>query len=279
MEESIENSKNVSGPALLQGQVVLITGASRGIGAATALLLGRHGAAIGVNYHQSAERAREVVEAIRASGGRAIAIQASVDNEHEVEAMVQQVEQELGPIDTLVLNAIASNMPDGGTTRPEEPRGNWTSNPFLDSTWELYQNIAMRILVGAYVPARIVAPLMVERKHGNLIAVSSTLARAPYSGAGAVAIGKAGVEALLKALVPELGPHGIRVNVVAPGAVETEASAPYLQALKEAISQALPLRRIGQPEDIATAILLLAIPQASYLTGNYLAAGGGNYLP
>jgi len=272
MGNSIESSKNVSGSDLLQGQVVLITGASRGIGAATALLLARHGAAIGVNYHRSAEQAREVVEAIRAFGGRAIAVQASVDNAQEVEAMVQQVEQELGTIDTLVMNAIVS-------TRPEEARSNWTFNPFLDSTWERYQNIVMRILVGAYVPARIVAPLMVERKHGNLIAVSSTLARAPYSGAGAVAVGKAGVEALLKALVPELGPHGIRVNVVAAGAVETEASAPYLQAHKEAISQALPLRRIALPEDIAAAILLLAMPQAGYLTGNYLAAGGGNYLP
>jgi 3-oxoacyl-[acyl-carrier protein] reductase len=189
------------------------------------------------------------------------------------------VEQEMGPIDTLVLNAIAGSRPAGGSARPAEARGSWTFNSFLDSTWEQYQQIVMRTLAGVYVPARIVAPLMVARKHGNLIAVSSTVARAPYIGAGALAAGKAGVEALLKALVPELGPHGIRVNVVAPGAVETEASAPYIQARKEAISQALPLRRVGQPEDIAAAILLLAMPQAGYLTGNYLAAGGGNYLP
>lgn len=276
MEAAFEGNTPLSGAALLQGQVVLITGASRGIGAATALLLARHGAAIGVNYHQSVERARAVVEAIRASGGRAIAIQASVENAPEVEAMVQEVEQELGPIDTLVLNAIASRTPTGETAGPG---GNWTFSPFLDSTWERYQQIVRRLLVGVYVPARIVAPLMVGRKRGNLIAVSSTLARAPYSGAGAVAAGKAAVEALLKALVPELGPHGIRVNVVAPGAVETEASAPYIQPRKEAISQSLPLRRVGQPEDIAAAILLLAMPQANYLTGNYLAAGGGNYLP
>ena len=158
-------------------------------------------------------------------------------------------------------------------------RGPATISPFLDSTWEQYQQITIRLLAGVYVPARIVAPLMVERKHGHLIAVSSTLARAPYIGAGAVAAGKASAEGLLKALVPELGPHGIRVNVVAPGAVETEASAPYLQAHKDAISQTLPLRRIGQPEDIAAAILLLALPQTDYLTGNYLAVGGGNYLP
>ena len=193
--------------------------------------------------------------------------------------MVQQVEQELGPIDTLVLNAIAGSKPAESSARPAEARSSATFNPFLDSTWEQYLNIVVRTLAGVYVPARAVVPLMVERKHGNLIAVSSTLARAPYSGSGALAAGKASVEALLKALVPELGPHGIRVNVVAPGAVETEASAPYIQARKEAISQNIPLRRVGQPEDIAAAILLLAMPQAGYLTGNYLAAGGGNYLP
>jgi 3-oxoacyl-[acyl-carrier protein] reductase len=272
MKESSEDRQTLPGSTLLQGQVVLITGASRGIGAATALLLARHGAAIGVNYYQHAERARAVVEAIQTAGGHAIAIRASVDNAHEVEAMVQQVEQELGPIDTLVLNAI-------GTAGPAEARSPAALSPFLDSTWEQYQSIVMRLLAGVYVPARIVAPLMVEREHGHLIAVSSTLSRAPYSGAGAVAAGKASVEGLLKALVLELGPHGIRVNMVAPGAVETEASAPYIQPYRDAISQALPLRRVGQPEDIAAAILLLALPQADYLTGNYLAAGGGNYLP
>ena len=279
MTEDLRSDTLLSSPTMLQGQVVLITGASRGIGAATALLLARHGAAVGVNYHQRADRAQDVVSTIRAAGGRAIAVAASVDDAHQVEAMVQQVEQELGPIDTLVLNAIASRMPDMTTGEPGEARDNWTFKPFLDSSWERYQTIVVRILAGVYVPARVMAPLMVQRKHGRLIAVSSTLARAPYSGAGAVAAGKAAVEALLKALVPELGPHGIRVNIVAPGAVETEASAPFLQARKEAISQTLPLRRIGQPEDIAAAILLLATPQADYLTGNYLAVGGGNYLP
>ena len=272
MEASVAHTPNDFGSRLLEGQVVLITGASRGIGAATALLLARHGAAIGVNYHQSPGRAQEVVEAIQASGGKAMAVQASVYDAQEVEAMVQQVEQELGPIDTLVLNAIAGSKPTG-------PRVSWTFNPFLDSTWEQYQSIVFRTLAGVYVPARIVAPLMVERQRGNLIAVSSLMARLPYSGSGALAAGKASVEALLKALVPELGPHGVRVNVVSPGAVETEASASVLQARREEIGQALPLRRIAQPEDIAAAILLLALPQAGYLTGNYLAAGGGNYLP
>ena len=178
MGESIDSSTNPSGAPLLQGQVALITGASRGIGAATALLFARHGAAVGVNYHNSAERAREVVETIRAFGGLALAVQASVDNAQEVGTMVQRVEQELGPIDTLVMNAIAGS-------RPAQVRSSWTFNPFLDSTWEQYQNIVVRTLAGVYVPARAVVPLMAERKHGNLIAVSSTLARAPYAGSGA----------------------------------------------------------------------------------------------
>lgn len=109
MGESIDSSTNPSGAPLLQGQVALITGASRGIGAATALLFARHGAAVGVNYHNSAERARELVETIRAFGGLALAVQASVDNAQEVGTMVQRVEQELGPIDTLVMNAIAGS--------------------------------------------------------------------------------------------------------------------------------------------------------------------------
>src|SRR5438105_12960407 len=98
-----DTRNNMHYAQLLEGHVALITGASRGIGAATARLFAQHGAAVGVNYHASAARAHEVVEAIRAEGGRAIAVQASVDDAGEIEAMVQRVEQELGPIDTMVM--------------------------------------------------------------------------------------------------------------------------------------------------------------------------------
>jgi 3-oxoacyl-[acyl-carrier protein] reductase len=280
MKEPLERSNRVPRVPLLQGHVVLVTGGSRGIGAATALLFAQHGAAVGVNYHTNIARAEEVVETIRAIGGQAIAIQASVDNAEEVTAMVQQVEQELGPIDTLVMNAIAGRkpaaIPDGRATATHVTS---LFTLFLESDWQSYQNIILRQLSGVYVPARIVAPLMVERKRGNLIAVSSTAARTSYPGTGALASGKASVEALMRVLVSELGPHGIRVNIVAPGAIETEASAQVIQERKEMLSKTLPLRRVGQPEDVAGAILLLATPEAQYLTGNYLAVGGGNYLP
>lgn len=280
MEKGPNANMNMYHAPLLQGRVALITGASRGIGAATARLFAQHGAAVGVNYHTNAARAQEVVESIRAFGGRAIALQASVERAEEVAAMVQQFEQELGPLDTLVMNAIAGSKPiDTSSKDATKERSTSIFTPFLESDWEGYQNIILRSLAGAYTPARIVAPLMVERNSGNLIAVSSTVARMAGAGTGALAAGKASVEALMRVLASELGPYGIRVNVVAPGAVETEASAQVLAARKEMLSKTLPLRRIGQPEDVAGAILLLATDEARYLTGNYLAAGGGNYMP
>jgi 3-oxoacyl-[acyl-carrier protein] reductase len=252
---------------LLQGHVALITGASRGIGAATARLFAQHGAAVAVNYHASPQRAQEVVASIEADGGRAIAVQASVDNPTQIVAMVQEVEQQLGPIDTLVMNATAvhNNAALFGS--------------FLESNWEAYQDVVLGELAGVYHPARVLAPLMVERKRGNLIAVSSQIARRTPSGSGTHAAGKASVEALMKVLASELGPHGIRVNVVAPGLTETDATTGALRDRFQHMSATLPLRRIAQPEDIAGAILLLATDEARYLTGNYLAAGGGSYLP
>ena len=250
---------------LLRGRVALITGASRGIGAATARLLARHGASVGVNYNTNAVRAQEVVEAIRSEGGRAIAIQASVDDAKQLEVMAQRVERELGPIDTLIMNAVAVRK--------------FGFAPALESNWEMYQDIVMGELAGVYFPARVVAPLMVERKRGNLIAVSSLSARVARIGSSAHAAGKASVEAFMKVLAGELGPHGVRVNVVAPGLTRTEASAPMMQEWGESYSKMVPLRRVGQPEDVAGAILLLATDEARYLTGNYLAVGGGNYMP
>jgi 3-oxoacyl-[acyl-carrier protein] reductase len=265
--------ENTSHTQLLQGKVALITGGSRGIGAATAKLFARHGAAVGVNYHTSTVRAEEVVEAIRAEGGKAMAFRASVDDAEQVEAMVQHVERELGPIDILILNAMAVS----GSEPVAAKRSIFM--PFLESEWDLYQNVVMNSLAGVYLPVRIVAPLMVERKRGNMIAVSSLAARIGYPGTGALAASKASTDALMRVLASELGPYGIQVNVVSPGTVETEASAPMIQGQKETISNALPLRRIAQPEDIAGAILLLATDEARYLTGNYFAVGGGSYMP
>lgn len=151
--------------------------------------------------------------------------------------MVQRVEQELGPIDTLVMNAIAGSRSSAVPDKRASAARSKIFSPFLESDWESYQDIVTRVLAGIYVPARVMAPLMVERNRGNLIAVSSLAVRTAYPGSSALAAGKGSVvEALMRVLASELGPHGIRVNVVAPGAIETEASMQMLQEHKETLA-------------------------------------------
>ncbi len=254
-----------AGTRLLEGRVALITGASRGIGAATARLFGAQGAAVAVNYHRSPDQARDIVDAIVAAGGRAMAVQASVDDAAQVAAMARAVEEGLGPIDTLVLNAKAS-------------RG-VVFAPVLDLTWEAFHEMVRGELAGVYIPAQAVAPLMAARARGTIIALSSVMSRVPVEGSAGHAAGKAGVDALVKVLAKELGPHGIRVNAVAPGLVETEASAEQVRAWSAAIGAQTPLRRLAQPEDVAGAILLLAAHDARFITGQYVVVDGGLSMP
>jgi len=247
----------------LRGQVVLITGASRGIGAATARLFAAHGALVGVNYHRSEQEAFQIVREIEAVGGKALAVQASVDDLQQATAMVKRVEEELGPIHTLVMNAA--------------PTKRFAFAPFIDFDWGLFLDMVIGELAGIYFPAQAVAPLMIQRKQGNLIAISSPLSHMGQSGALAHATGKAGVDAMARTLAVELGPHGIRVNTIAPGAVKT-ASNPMSEEMKEMIIRTTPLGRAPQAEDVAGAIYLLALDEAGFISGSYTVASGGQFI-
>ena len=130
---------------------------------------------------------------------------------------------------------------------------------------------------GIYFPAQAVAPLMIQRKQGNLIAISSPLSHMGQSGALAHATGKAGVDAMARTLAVELGPHGIRVNTIAPGAVKT-ASNPMSEEMKEMIIRTTPLGRAPQAEDVAGAIYLLALDEAGFISGSYTVASGGQFI-
>lgn len=256
-----QSQKNLSSsiPMLMRDRVVLITGASRGIGAATAKLLGQHGAAIGVNYYSSEAAAQEVVAAIVADGGRAIAVKADAREPQQVNAMVQQVAETLGAIDTLIINANA----------------NFPIAPFTGYRWEDFEAKLVGELKGAFFPCQAVIPSMIERKGGSIIAVSSSLSRYPGEGFVAHSTAKSGLDGFAKSLALELGPHGIRVNVVSPGLTLTDATAGLPQERKDASAQMTPLRRNGKPEDIASAILLLASEEARFITGAYLPVSGG----
>jgi 3-oxoacyl-[acyl-carrier protein] reductase len=243
---------------LLHHRVVLVTGASRGIGAATATLLAQHGAKVGVNYYHSQTAASELVDRIRSVGGEAVAFRADVRDQEQVDAMVQELELTLGPIDTLVLNASGV--------------GHVTPGPLLDQPWDC---IARDQLPAVFVPCKAVTPLMIQRKRGCIIAVGSGLSRWPKAGFGAISIAKAGVDALVRSLALELGPHGIRVNVVAPDVTLTDATRSVPQLYKDEVAARTPLRRNAVPADVAGAILLLAAEQTRFVTGAYIPANGG----
>lgn len=251
--------KSLNDSQLLRDRIVLITGASRGIGAATAKLMAQQGAAVGVNYYGSEAAAQDVVASITSEGGRAVAVRADVRDPQQVNAMVQQVAQALGDIDTLVINANA----------------NFPMAPFVDYRWEDFESKLLGELKGAFFPCKAVVPSMIERKRGCIIAVSSGLSRHPGEGFIAHSTAKSGLDAFIKGLALELGPHGIRANVVSPGLTLTDATSRLPQDYKNASAQTVPLKRNGLPEDVAGAILLLASDEAKFITGAYLPVSGG----
>lgn len=244
---------------LMNNRVVLITGASRGIGAATAKLFARHGAAIGVNYYSSEAAAQQVVDEIRASGGKALAVKADVREPQQVETMVQQVVNEFGTIDTLIANANAA----------------FFVSSFIDTPWENFEAKLLGEVKATFFPCRAVVPSMIEQKRGCIIVVSSGASRMSSEGLSAHSTAKSALDAFVRSLAIELGPQGIRVNAVSPGLTLTDATGWLPQQAKDAAAQQVPLRRNGLPEDVAGAILLLASEEARFITGTYLPVSGG----
>jgi 3-oxoacyl-[acyl-carrier protein] reductase len=247
---------------LLKDRIALVTGASRGIGAATAKLLAAHGASVAVNYLQNEKAAEAVVADITKAGGRALAIQADVREQAEVEAMVGWVSDELGFIDTLVNNASIQ----------------FPVVPFTEYPWEAFHDKLVGELGAAFFCCRAVVPAMIEQGRGCIIAVSSGLSRHPGLGFCAHSTAKSGLDAFVRALALELGPHGIRVNNVSPGLTITDATAFLPQEAKDASARATPLGRNAEPEDIAGVILATAVDTTGFMTGAYLPVSGGNLM-
>ncbi len=247
----------------MKNRVVLVTGASRGIGAATAKLLAQHGAAVAVNYHRSEPAARALVDELRAMDRRAVAVRADVRDPAQVEGMVAEATRALGPVDTLVVNAAIS----------------FPIRPFVEYAWADFQAKLDGELGAAFHCCKAVVPGMIERKTGCIVAISSTLSRRPGMGFCAHSAAKSGLDGFARALAQELGPQGIRVNVVAPGLTETDATAGLPAAVREAAVRGTPLGRIGQPIDVAGAVLAVCADSARFLTGLYVPASGGSVMP
>lgn len=255
----------VSSDAEIAPGVVLVTGASRGIGAATARLMARGGWVVAVNYLNGESEAVSLVQDITARGGTAIAVQADVTDTGAVLAMVKLIEHELGPVDVLVCNAAAVSDPGFG--------------PLLDVTPETVETIVLAQMRAVLTPARAVLPGMAARRHGSVVVVSSQLARSPKPGCSALSMAKGTIEAAARAMAVELGPHGVRVNTVAPGPTLTDAAAWASAEVRRGWADRAPLRRNALADDVAGTIAFLASDAARFVTGGHLAADGGVVMP
>jgi 3-oxoacyl-[acyl-carrier protein] reductase len=248
----------------LTGKVALITGASSGIGAATAAVFADLGARVAMGYFHNQKGAEQTRESIAGRGGKAIAIRADVCRENEIRRLVKSAADELGPIDILVNNAgsLVERMKIGEVTGEK---------------WDGIQNLNLK---SAVLCSQAVAASMTERRAGAIVNVVSIAGRnGGGPGAGAYAAAKAGLIAFTKSLARELGPHGIRVNAVSPGVIDTPFhevfSTPEMMRNFAAI---IPLGRVGAPVECATAIAFLASDAASFVVGETLEVNGGQLM-
>jgi len=247
----------------LKGKTALVTGASRGIGAACARMLAAHGAAVAVNYFSSKDAADKVVADITAAGGKAAAIRADVRDAAQVAKMAAATEKALGPVDILVLNAGPS-VPWKGIT---------------ELTQEEFETKVLDEMRSFFLPAKAIMTSMIPRKTGSIIGISSGLSRYPSYGFTAHTTSKSAVDGLMKALALELGPFGIRVNTVAPGLTRTDATAHMPQDQVEMIAGMTPMRRVGEAEDVAGLVTALAGDECGFVSGAYIPVSGGIQMP
>lgn len=248
-----------------QGKVVLVTGASRGIGAAIATAFAREGATVAINHLSNDAAAAATVAACQAAGGDAWAVKADVGSAPAVQAMVDAVARELGPIDIVVNNAFRPYAFD--------PR---RRTLFDDLQWSDYQAQFDGAVGGAFHVCRAVLPQMRQRAQGAIVNIVSNLVEHPVVAYHDYTTAKASLVAFSRNLATELGPLGVRVNCVAPGLVyPTQASEATQESFRESLMAATPLRRIARPEDVAGPVLFLASDWAGFMTGQVLLVDGG----
>ena len=242
----------------LKGKVALVTGGANGVGREIALTLAAEGAAVAVNYRESAAAAEAVVAEIASRGGRAVACQADVADLAAVRAMVAAVTGELGGLDILVNNAGLALRQRFTDSKPEDWRRQIDTN-----------------LYGAIHCCHAAAPHLEASGSGRIISLIGDSSRVGESGLAIVAAARAGVIGLVKSLARELGRFGTTANVVSLGLVETAHDRAWVDANRDKLIKFYPLRRLGQASDVAPTVALLASAQGGWITGQVISVSGG----
>ena len=248
----------------LTGRVALVTGASSGIGAATASVLADLGAIVALGYHQNEEGANQVLDQIMKEGGKALAIGADMRRAADISSLVNRATDEFGPIDILVNNA-------GSLVQRQAIR---------ELTPERWNEIMNLNLTSVMLCSQAVATSMIERKRGAIINIVSIAGRTGGGpGAAAYSVAKGGLITFTKSLAKELAPHGVRVNAISPGVIDT----PFHQVFStpEMIRNfvtTIPLGRVGTPEECAKVIAFLASDASSYVVGETIEVNGGQLM-
>ncbi len=242
----------------LTGKTAVVTGGSRGIGRAICIELAKQGANVVVNYSGSEDKAKQVVSEIEELGVKAIAIQANVADSAAVDAMMKQTVEVFGTLDILVNNA--------GITR---------DNLLMRMKEQEWDDVVDTNLKGVFLCTKAVTRQMMKQRAGRIINISSIVGVAGNPGQANYVAAKAGVIGLTKTCAQELASRNILVNAIAPGFITTEMTDSLPEELKEAMLKQIPLAKLGQPEDVAKAVVFFASDNANYITGQTLHIDGG----
>jgi len=246
----------------LRDKVVLVTGASRGIGAAAAKRLAQSGASVIINYHRNHGAAKRVLDEIQGAGGEGMVFQADVRRKDQVDLMIKGVREHYRAIDVLVNNAYFP----------------FQVGQLHELSWEDFHCAIEHELMAFHNCVQACLPDMTEKKSGKIIVVSTRLAQQPLAKMGAYAAAKSALESMADTMAIELGPVGINVNIVTPAFTLTDASLIMPEAYRERVRETRPLKKHLYPEDVAGAIAFLAGDEASMLTGSHVLITGGSHL-
>ena len=245
--------------AKLAGKIAVVTGGSRGIGASIAKGLGREGATVVINYNHSQEEAEAVVEEIKSMGSSAVALQADISEAEATKVFIEKVLGNFGRIDILVDNA--------GITRDKT---------FKKMSFEEWHKVIDTNLSSAFNTCKIALPSMLENKYGRIINISSVIGQSGGFGQSNYAAAKAGLIGFSKSLALETAKAGITVNCICPGYIATEMVAAMPEKVLDAITAQVPMKKLGDPEEIAKGVLFIC--ESDYMTGQCLNLNGGLYM-